>query len=185
MSRRLRLRRGAISRGSIALWRARAQGLVWRSWNAHAPPAWPRLLIAALAAPSAGAAQTSLADVEDEVMCVQCKTPLDQSHAPAAERERAFIRRGIAAGQSKAADQGRLVAQFGPAVLAEPQDSGFGRRAARADRGRRSPRSWRCCSRRGAGAPPGPPVRVSRRLRSKTPTPWRLDRELSAFDKRT
>src|SRR3954471_21163897 len=74
----------------------------------------------------ADAAQTSLADVEDEVMCVQCKTPLDQSRAPAAERERAFIRRGIAAGQSKQQIKDGLVEQFGPAVLAEPADSGFG-----------------------------------------------------------
>jgi cytochrome c-type biogenesis protein CcmH len=143
------------------------------------------VVIAALAAPAAWAAQTSLADVEDEVMCVQCKTPLDQSHAPAAERERAFIRRGIAAGQSKQQIKDGLVAQFGPAVLAEPQDSGFGLAGwlvpiaaalaallalvLAARRWRRSP-----------GPPPG----------GDSPAPledadaWRLDRELSAFDKR-
>jgi len=144
------------------------------------------VLIAALAAPAAGAARTSLADVEDEVMCVQCKTPLDQSHAPAAERERAFIRRGIAAGRSKQEIKDGLVAQFGPAVLAEPEDSGFGLAGwlvpiaavlAALVALLLAARRWR---RTGgpvaaAGAAPAP---------VEDADAWRLDRELSAFDKR-
>ena len=43
--------------------------------------------------------RTSLADVEDEVMCVQCGTPLNLSTAAVAEREREFIRREIAKGR--------------------------------------------------------------------------------------
>jgi cytochrome c-type biogenesis protein CcmH len=73
----------------------------------------------------AAEARTSLPDVEDEVMCLECKTPLNQSNAPVADREREFIRREIARGRSKQEIKDALVDRFGPAVLAVPDDKGF------------------------------------------------------------
>ncbi|MGE5689525.1 MAG: cytochrome c-type biogenesis protein CcmH [Pseudomonadota bacterium] len=66
-----------------------------------------------------------MADLEDEVVCPTCGTTLDMSTAPIADRMRAFIRARIAAGDSKAEIKDALVAQFGPAVLAEPRKEGF------------------------------------------------------------
>ena len=70
--------------------------------------AGPRIAIATalalLALASAALAQepqTSLPDIEDEVMCPICGTALNLSGAPQADRERAFIRRQIAAGKTK------------------------------------------------------------------------------------
>jgi cytochrome c-type biogenesis protein CcmH len=45
--------------------------------------------------------RASLTDIEDEVMCPICGTPLNLAAAPQAERERAFIRRLIARGETK------------------------------------------------------------------------------------
>jgi cytochrome c-type biogenesis protein CcmH len=70
--------------------------------------------------------RASLPDIEDEVMCMQCGTPLNLSTAAVAERERAFIRREIARGRTKQQIKDALVDRFGPAVLAEPEDEGFG-----------------------------------------------------------
>jgi cytochrome c-type biogenesis protein CcmH len=50
---------------------------------------------------------------------------LDQSNAPIAERMRAYIRERIAAGDSKEEIKAKLVAQFGPRVLAVPERRGF------------------------------------------------------------
>jgi cytochrome c-type biogenesis protein CcmH len=86
-------------------------------------------LAAALAAPAAAAAQdcpqTTLGDIEDEVMCPVCGTPLGlASEAPQAERERAYIEDLIADCRSKEEIKRALVAQFGDAVLALPGDEG-------------------------------------------------------------
>jgi cytochrome c-type biogenesis protein CcmH len=70
-------------------------------------------------------AKTTLPDVEDEVMCPVCGTALNLSFAPQADRERAFIRREIAAGKTKDEIKDDLVAQYGTEVLAEPPKSGF------------------------------------------------------------
>ena len=89
------------------------------------------LLIAALvlaAAPTAGAQcpKTSLGDVEDEVMCPVCGTPLElASEAPQAERQRALIARLVDDCRSKEQVKARLVAEFGEEVLALPEDEGF------------------------------------------------------------
>ena len=85
------------------------------------------LLVAlALAAPAAAAGpKTTLPDVEDEVMCVECGTALNVSNAPAADRERAFIRRRIAEGKDKAQIKAALVQEYGPRVLAVPEGGGF------------------------------------------------------------
>jgi cytochrome c-type biogenesis protein CcmH len=79
--------------------------------------------VLALAAPAALAAapRTTLGDVEDEVMCPVCGTPLNVSESPQANRERAYIRRLVAEGKTKAQIKRALVAQFGPNVLALPQ----------------------------------------------------------------
>jgi cytochrome c-type biogenesis protein CcmH len=69
--------------------------------------------------------QTTLGDIEDEVMCPVCGTPLGiASDAPQAERERAYIEGLIADCRSKTEIKKALVAQFGDAVLALPGDSG-------------------------------------------------------------
>ena len=79
-----------------------------------------------LAGPAQGAEpQTSLADVEDEVMCPICGTTLQLSQSPQAERERAFIQDLIAAGATKDEVKDALVAEYGPEVLATPETEGF------------------------------------------------------------
>ena len=79
------------------------------------------------AAPSVTVARpaTSLPDVEDEVMCPVCGTPLNQAQAPQADRERALIRALIAQGRSKEEIKRRLVDEYGPEVLATPRGEGF------------------------------------------------------------
>jgi cytochrome c-type biogenesis protein CcmH len=73
--------------------------------------------------------QTTLGDIEDEVMCPVCGTPLAlATEAPQANRERAFIQRQVNACRSKDEIKRTLVAQFGDSVLALPGDenSDFG-----------------------------------------------------------
>ena len=85
-------------------------------------------VVAALAPATAAAQdcpQTTLADIEDEVMCPICGTPLAlATEAPQAQRQRAYIERQIAACRSKDEIKQSLVAQFGPSVLALPGDDG-------------------------------------------------------------
>jgi cytochrome c-type biogenesis protein CcmH len=85
------------------------------------------LVLALLLAPAALAAEpkTTLPDVEDEVMCVECGTALNVSTSPVADREREFIRRRIAEGSSKAEIKAALVEEYGPKVLAIPEGGGF------------------------------------------------------------
>ena len=85
------------------------------------------LVLALLLAPAALAAEpkTTLPDVEDEVMCVECGTALNVSTSPVADREREFIRRRIAEGSSKAEIKAALVEEYGPKVLAVPEGGGF------------------------------------------------------------
>jgi cytochrome c-type biogenesis protein CcmH len=79
------------------------------------------LLSLALAGPAVAAeARTTLPDVEDEVMCVECGTALNVSTSPVADREREFIRRRIAEGKGKAEIKAALVEEYGPRVLATP-----------------------------------------------------------------
>lgn len=79
-----------------------------------------------LAAPAAGSERhPTLGDLEGEVMCPTCKTTLDQSTAPIANRIRHFISARIQAGDTKSEIKRKLVLQFGPAVLAEPSKHGF------------------------------------------------------------
>jgi cytochrome c-type biogenesis protein CcmH/NrfF len=64
-------------------------------------------------------------EIEEEVMCPVCGTLLALAESPQAQREKAFIARLIGEGKSKAEVKDALVAQYGDAVLALPQDSGF------------------------------------------------------------
>src|SRR5437868_1976639 len=83
-------------------------------------------LLIAPAACLAACPKTSLADVEDEVMCPVCGVPLGlATEAPQAQRERAFIQREADACRSKQQIKNELVAQFGDRVLALPPDKGF------------------------------------------------------------
>jgi cytochrome c-type biogenesis protein CcmH len=87
-----------------------------------------RLLVALLLVLGLAAAaepQTTLPDVEDEVMCVECRTALNISTSPVADQERAFIRARIAEGMTKDEIKAAMVDEYGPAVLAEPGDEGF------------------------------------------------------------
>lgn len=68
----------------------------------------------------------SLAELEGEVMCPVCGTTLDQSDAPAALQIERFIKRRIAAGDSKRQIKDALVANYGEAILASPPRHGFG-----------------------------------------------------------
>jgi cytochrome c-type biogenesis protein CcmH len=87
-----------------------------------------RLLVALLLIVGLTAAaepKTTLPDVEDEVMCVECRTMLNVSSSPVADQTRAFIRARIAEGMTKEEIKAALVDEYGPAVLAEPGDTGF------------------------------------------------------------
>jgi len=82
------------------------------------------LLLPAVAA-AQDCPQTSLGDIEDEVMCPVCGTPLGlASEAPQAEQERAYIQRLVDDCKSKDEVKRALVAEFGENVLALPGDEG-------------------------------------------------------------
>lgn len=84
------------------------------------------LALLALASPALAAApQTSVNDVEAEVMCPICGTLLELAESPQAQRERVLVKRLVAEGRTKAEVKDALVAQYGPAVLALPRGSGF------------------------------------------------------------
>ncbi len=89
------------------------------------------LVAAALFALVAAAATpvTSMPDVEDEVMCTTCGVPLNIAESPQADRQRAFIRTQVDKGLTKDEVKAVLVAEYGPDVLAMPQDEGIGRAA--------------------------------------------------------
>jgi cytochrome c-type biogenesis protein CcmH len=86
------------------------------------------MLALSLAAPATALAvqpKTSLSDIEDEVMCLVCGTPLNVSDSPQAQDERAFITKLIDRGYTKKQVKDAMVAQFGPGVLDVPRGHGF------------------------------------------------------------
>jgi len=84
------------------------------------------LAAGATAALAQSCPRTSVADLEDEVMCPVCGTSLALAReAPLAQRERAMIERLVRRCRSKSEIKTALVAQFGPAVLAEPPNDGL------------------------------------------------------------
>lgn len=84
-------------------------------------------LVAALVCTVPAYGAVSFTDIEAEVMCTVCGTPLNLSpaDAPFAQRERAYIRRLIDEGSSKRQIKDALVRQYGEEVLALPKDKGF------------------------------------------------------------
>jgi cytochrome c-type biogenesis protein CcmH len=87
-------------------------------------------LCLAFALPGAAVADpATLPDIEDEVMCVTCGVPLNTAQSPQAERQRELIRGLLAEGRTKEEIKDRLVDEYGVAVLAMPEQSGFGRAA--------------------------------------------------------
>ena len=89
----------------------------------------PLAAVLVLASPAAAAAQcprTTVADIEAEVMCPVCGTPLAlATEAPQAERQRRFIAGLVDRCRSKDEIKDALVAEFGPEVLSTPDDEGF------------------------------------------------------------
>ena len=83
------------------------------------------LVLAGPAAAACAQPRTSLSFLEGQVMCPTCHTTLDMSNAPAAIRIEKFISRKIAKCWTAQQIETALVAQFGPAILAEPPHSGF------------------------------------------------------------
>ncbi|HSK48914.1 MAG TPA: cytochrome c-type biogenesis protein [Solirubrobacterales bacterium] len=81
----------------------------------------------ALAATAAAAPPTdsTLGEIESEVMCPVCGTLLQLAESPQAQRQKAFVSRLIDEGRSKEEIKDALVAEYGNEVLALPQDSGF------------------------------------------------------------
>ena len=84
-------------------------------------------LLALALAPAAFASEAhpTQGELERELVCPTCKTTLDQSNAPVAQRMKRFIAARIAAGDSKSEIKDQLVAQFGRGVLAAPEKEGF------------------------------------------------------------
>jgi cytochrome c-type biogenesis protein CcmH/NrfF len=87
------------------------------------------LLLAVLASLTATAvahaAPPTLPDVEDEVMCPTCRTPLNVANSPQADEERDFIRSLIAQGKSKKQIKEAVAAEYGRDALAVPKAQGF------------------------------------------------------------
>jgi cytochrome c-type biogenesis protein CcmH len=74
---------------------------------------------------AAAADRPSAAELEGQLVCVTCKTTLDESDSPIARRMKAYIRRRIAQGATGRQIKDELVAQFGEGVLASPPAHGF------------------------------------------------------------
>jgi cytochrome c-type biogenesis protein CcmH/NrfF len=148
----------------------------------------------ALAAPAAQAAEpkASLPDIEDEVMCVSCNVALNVAESPQAYRQREFIRDLVEQGLTKEQIKDRLVAEYGSAVLAMPEDDGIGLAAYLVPvaavlglaavallvlpRWRRRARAAAAAAGTPAGAVPAGPAVTDEELR-------RLDEDLRRFDR--
>jgi cytochrome c-type biogenesis protein CcmH len=93
-----------------------------------------RLVALALIAVSLGAAapaiacpETTVADLEDEIMCPVCGTSLATAgDAPLAVQQRRLIDRLVKQCRTKDEIKDALVAQYGESVLADPKKDGFG-----------------------------------------------------------
>jgi cytochrome c-type biogenesis protein CcmH len=93
-----------------------------------------RLLAAAavaltLAVPAFASQQhPTQSELESELVCPTCHTPLEESSSPVAQQMKAFIRRRIAQGATKSEIIDELVGppnNLGPTVLGVPQTHGF------------------------------------------------------------
>ena len=82
---------------------------------------------AAPATAMAACPQTTVADLEDEIMCPVCGTSLATAgDAPLAVQQRRLIDGLVKQCRSKDQIKDALVAQYGESVLAEPEKKGFG-----------------------------------------------------------
>lgn len=97
------------------------------SWRATAAVfAAILLLLVSFVAPAEGATpRTTLEAVESELMCVTCRTPLNQSNAPQAIEEREEIERLVAEGRTKDEAVDAMVAIYGDDVLIDPPEEGL------------------------------------------------------------
>jgi cytochrome c-type biogenesis protein CcmH len=78
------------------------------------------------AAPAlASEAHPTQGELEGEVICPTCHTTLDQSSSPIALRMKAFIARRISAGDTRSEIEDKLIATFGPSVVARPATHGL------------------------------------------------------------
>ena len=84
------------------------------------------LVLVPVAASAAAAPKADLVDLEDEVMCVTCKVPLNIAEGSQPDSQRDRIRELIAEGKTKAEIKTTLVADYGPDVLALPDSDGVG-----------------------------------------------------------
>ena len=64
-------------------------------------------------------------ELESELVCPECHSPLDESNSPIAQQMKAYIRQHIAIGWTKSQIENALVAQLGVGVLGVPQTHGF------------------------------------------------------------
>jgi cytochrome c-type biogenesis protein CcmH len=83
-------------------------------------------LLSPAAAAAAAAPKADLVDLEDEVMCVTCKVPLNIAEGAQPDSQRTRIRELIAEGKTKDEIKTTLVAEYGPDVLALPDSDGVG-----------------------------------------------------------
>jgi cytochrome c-type biogenesis protein CcmH len=83
-------------------------------------------LLALAPAALAATPRASFNDIEDEVMCDVCNVPLNTADAPRADQQREEIRGLIAQGLTKEQIKAELKRRYGPAILAVPEDRGFG-----------------------------------------------------------
>ena len=133
---RRRRARGARAAGATGPRRQRVGRSTWSA--AQTPPQRRRTRLATAAAAllillalpaSAWAAtcpRTSVAELENEVMCPVCKTTLALAQeAPQADRERAFILKRVERCESKETIKAALADEFGDEVLAAPASEGF------------------------------------------------------------
>lgn len=82
-------------------------------------------LAAAVGVSSATEPKTTLPAMEQQVMCVVCRTPLSVANGPQADAQRRQIRRLIAEGKSEQQIKDVMVAQYGQRALALPDEGGF------------------------------------------------------------
>jgi len=80
-----------------------------------------------VSAPAALASERhpTLAELEGQLMCPTCKTPLAESNSPAANRIRSFVVERIRGGDTKSEIVDKLVTEFGPEIRAAPAKNGF------------------------------------------------------------
>jgi cytochrome c-type biogenesis protein CcmH/NrfF len=84
--------------------------------------------VLSLAAPALASEQHPTQDeIESELVCPQCHTPLDESDSPIAQQMKAYIRRHIAMGWTKSRIEDSLAAQpgLGRAIFGVPRKHGF------------------------------------------------------------